>query len=125
VLVVPVPDADLEPPLQGVQGVPGVEVAAEDPVGGDEGGNGPAEGTVEDSGPPRGWEVQPGRARLSVCHGCWQASASRGGRCSECGVGTGGVGMDEEQEAGAKVASARQTPLFLPTPDFMASAETE
>ena len=56
-LVVPIPDADPGPPLQGVLQV---EATAEDPVGGGEKGDGGVEGPLEGAGPPGRWEVQPG-----------------------------------------------------------------
>ena len=75
-LVVPVPNADPGPPLQGV---PRVEAAAEDPVGGGEEGDREMEGPVEGAGPPGRWEVQPGGAGLSHGHGCGQAGGAGGG----------------------------------------------
>jgi len=65
-LVVPVPDPDPGTPLQGV---PGVEAVAEDPVGGGEEGDREVEGPVEDQGPPGGREVQPGGTGLPILHG--------------------------------------------------------
>jgi len=60
-LVVPVPNTDPGPPLQGVSKM---EAAAEDPVGGGEEGDweveGPVEGPVEGARPPGGREVQSG-----------------------------------------------------------------
>jgi len=50
VLVVPVPIANERPPIQGV---PGVESPAEDPVGRGAEGDGEVEEPVEDPGPPR------------------------------------------------------------------------
>jgi len=49
VLVVPIPDIDLGPPLQGV---PQVKAVADDPVGRDEEGDWEVERLVEDTGPP-------------------------------------------------------------------------
>ena len=56
-LVVPVPNAEPGPPFQGV---PRVEAAAEDPVGGGEEGGWEVEGPVEGAGPSGRREVQPG-----------------------------------------------------------------
>ena len=76
VLVVPIPDADPRPPLQGA---PGVKAAAEDPVGGGEEGDWEVEGPVEGTGPPGRVEVQPGGAGLYRHHGCRQAGSEGGG----------------------------------------------
>jgi len=75
-LVVPVPNADPGPPLQGVLRM---EAAAEDPVGGGEEGDGEVEGPVEVTGLTGQREVQPGGARLPLDHGRWQAGAGGGG----------------------------------------------
>jgi len=69
-LVVPVPNADPGPPLQGVP---------RDPVGGGEEGDWEVEGPVEGAGPPGRWEVQPGGAGLPLDHGRGQAGAGGGG----------------------------------------------
>jgi len=79
-LVVPVPDADPGPPLQGV---PGVEAAAEDPVGGGEEGDREVEGQVEGAGPPGRREVQPGGAGLPHHYGSGENSAGHGRRRRE------------------------------------------
>ena len=65
VLVVPVPATDSRVPLQGV---PGMEGAAEGPMGGGVEGDGHMEEPVEDPGPPRRREMQPGSPRLPQCH---------------------------------------------------------
>ena len=74
-LVVPIPDADPGPPLQGV---PRVEAAAEDPVGGGEEGDWEREGLVEGARPAGGREVQPDGAGHSLDHGRGQAGAGGG-----------------------------------------------
>jgi len=73
VLVVPEPEADEEPPLQGVSEVEG---AAEDSVGGGEEGNGDVEESVEEPGSDGQRKVQPGGTRLSLHHGCGKAGAT-------------------------------------------------
>jgi len=75
-LVVPVPNADPGPPLQGV---PGMETAAEDSVGGGKEGDGEVEGPVEGAGLTGRREVQPGGAGLPFDHGRGQAGAGCGG----------------------------------------------
>jgi len=75
-LVVPIPDADPGPSFQGV---PRVEAAAEDPVGGGEEGDWEVEGPVEGAGPPGRWEVQPGGTSLPLVRGCGEAGAGGGG----------------------------------------------
>jgi len=74
--LVPVPNADPGPPLQGV---PLVEAAAEDPVGGGEEGDWEMEGSVEGAGPTGRREVQPGGAGLPLDHGRGKAGAGGGG----------------------------------------------
>ena len=68
-LVVPSPDADPGPPLQGV---PRVEAAAENPVGGGKEGDGEVEGPMEGEGR---WEMQPGGTGLPLLYGCGKAGA--------------------------------------------------
>ena len=103
-----------------------MEAAAEDPVGGGEEGDWELEGSVEGAGPTGRREVQPGGA----------------GFLSTTDVGRRVPGVEEddavsavselevrewmeEQGAGAEEPCAgRESPLFLPTPDFMASAGT-
>jgi len=76
-LVVPaLPNTDPGPPLQGV---PGMETAAEDSVGGPEEGNGEVEGPVEGAGLTGRREVQPGGAGLPFDHGRGQAGSGCGG----------------------------------------------
>jgi len=75
-LVVPVPNADPGPPLQGVSGM---ETAAEDFVGGGKEGDGEVEGPVEGAGLTGRREVQPGGAGLPFDHGRGQAGAGCGG----------------------------------------------
>jgi len=67
-----IPDTDPGPPLQGV---PKVEAAAEDPVGGGEEGDGEVEGLVESTEPPGGWEVQLGGTGLPLLYGYRKAGA--------------------------------------------------
>ena len=119
-LVVPVPESDARAPLQGVSGVEG---AAEDPVGRGTEGDGGGERPVEDPEPLGGREVWAGSTRLSLHHGCGKAGAGRGG-WSERGVGGGAAGVPGGAGSGAEEPEAGGTPLFLPTPDFMASAGT-
>ena len=89
-LVVPAPDPDPGTPLQGV---PGVEAAAEDPVGGGEEGDQEVEGLVEDQGPPGGREVQPGGTGLPLLYGCGKAGAASGrGWRRESGIRVGAPG---------------------------------
>jgi len=76
ILVVPVPNTDPGPPLQGV---PGMETVAEDSVGGPEKGDGEVEGLVEGVGLTGQWEVQPGGAGLPFDHGHGQVGAGCGG----------------------------------------------
>ena len=64
-LVVPVPNSDPGPPLQGV---PQLEAAAEDPVGGGEEEDGEVEGPVEGVGPTGRREVRTGGAGLPLDH---------------------------------------------------------
>ena len=72
-LVVPEPEADEGPPLQGVSEVEGT---AENSVGGCEEGDGEVEEPVEDPGSAGRREMQPGSARLPLHHGCWKAGAT-------------------------------------------------
>jgi len=105
-----------------LQGVSGVEVAAEDPVGGGEEGDREVEGLVEDPGPPGGREVQPGGTGLPLLYGRGKAGAGRE-RGTKRGVGVGAAGVGR----GADGRGARRregSPLFLPTPDSMGSAGT-
>ena len=76
ILVVPVPNTDPGPPLQGV---PGMETVAEDSVGDPEKGDGEVEGLVEGVGLTGQWEVQPGGAGLPFDHGHGQVGAGCGG----------------------------------------------
>jgi len=50
-----------------------VEATTEVSVGGGEEGDREVEGPVEDPGPPGGWEVQSGDARLPLLYGCGKA----------------------------------------------------
>jgi len=115
--VMPVPKPDSGAPLQGVSGVEG---SAEDPVSGGAEGDWEVEGQMKDPGPPGGREVWAGGTGLPLRHGCGKAGASRGAR-SERGVGGGGAGMVGGAGGGGRGAGRPGTPLFLPTPDFMAS----
>ena len=66
--------------------------------------------------------MRAGGTRLAVLYGCGKAGAGRGrGRCGECGVGFGGAGVAGGAGGGGGGAGGEE-PLFLPTPDFMASA---
>ena len=130
-LVVPVPLANERPPLQGVSGM---EDAAEDSVGGGAEGDWEVEEPVEDPGPFGRWAVQSGGAGLPFVHGCSKASATwgretRGSEALEWEL-RGSQERDEEREAeaeelGAEVGTGEKLPLFLPTPSFMASADEE
>jgi len=115
-LVVPVPELDLGAPLQGVSGV---EDPAEDPVGG--GAEGDWE--VEDSGPPGGREVRAGGTGLPLHHGCGEADAGRGRRRNE--VSEAELREWVEEQGAEELGAGEGLPLFLPTPDFMGSAEDE
>ena len=86
-LVVPVPDPDPGTPLQGV---PGVEAAAEDPVGGGEEGDREVEGPVEDQGPPGGREVQAAGTGFLLLYGRGSEGAASGkGWLRQSGVRVG------------------------------------
>jgi len=67
----------------------------------------------------RRWKIRD----LLADERCGKAGAGRGGR-SERGVGGGAAGVRGGAGSGAKEPGAGGTPLFLPTPDFMASAGT-
>ena len=103
-----------------------MEAAAEDPVGGGEERDWGVEGPVEGAGPPGRWEVQQGGAGLSRDYGRGQVVPAE----EEDAVST--VSELEVREwvkeqgagAGAGEEGAGGTPLFLPTPAFMASAGT-
>jgi len=75
VLVVPIPNSDPGPHLQGV---PQLEAAAEDPAGGGEEGQGEVEGPVEGVGPTGRRQVPPSGAVLPLDHGRGQAGAGCG-----------------------------------------------
>jgi len=75
VLMVPMPGADKGPPLQGV---PGMEDAAEDPVGGGEEGDQEVEEQVDGPGPAGRREVRAGSAGLPLLHGRGKAGAPAG-----------------------------------------------
>jgi len=98
-LVVRVPNADPGPPFQGV---PRVEAAAEDPVGRGEEADWEVEGSVEGTGPPSRWEVQPGGAGLPRDHGYGRAGDGGGGRRRQRGVSAGGAGVDGRAGSGAE-----------------------
>jgi len=93
-----------------------MEAAAEDPVGRGEEGDREVEGPVEGAGPTGRREVQRGGAGLPFDHGRGQAGAG-GGRA-------GGVGVDGGAGSESGEVGAGGTSLFLPTPDFMATAGT-
>jgi len=94
VLVVPVPNADVGPPLEGVSRV---EKLAEDSVGrgveGDEKGKEP----VHDPRPPCRWELQPGDTRLPLHYGCGKTGLGWGRR-GERGVGIGAQRAERGEE---------------------------
>jgi len=106
--------------------VPRVEATAEDPVGGGEEGDREVEGLVEDPGPSGGREVQTGGTRLPLQHGRGKTGA---GRVEDDAV-SAVSGLEvrewlEEQGAGAEEpGDGGEPPLFLPTPDFVASVGT-
>jgi len=75
VLVVAVPLANERPPLQGV---PGMEAAGKDAVGGGAEGDGKVEESVEDPGPSGRWEMRAGSSRLPHLNGCGKAGAPAG-----------------------------------------------
>jgi len=116
-LVVPVPNADLGPLIQGV---PRVESTAEDSVGRC------AEGDweVEDPGPPCRWEVRLGGTGLPLRYGCGKTGSGRERR-GERGVGmSSGNGGSGKRRGGRRRrrGAGDELPLFLPTPSFMESA---
>jgi len=119
-LVVLLPEPDSGVPLQGLSGVEG---PAENPVGGGAEGNWEGEGPVEDSSPPGRRKV--GRAVLGLL-----PTTDVGRRVPAEEDAVSEVSEAElreflgELEAGAKKPGAGVTPLFLPTPDFMATAGT-
>ena len=77
---------------------------------------------MEDLGPPSGREVRLGGAGLPIHHGCGKAGAGRGRR-GERGVGGGAAGVVGRAGSGGRGDGCRgKPPLFLPMPDFMASA---
>jgi len=74
---------------------------------------------VGDPGPLGRREVQPDSAGLSHFYERGEAGTGRGGGHSERGVRGGATG------GGGAARSWGESPLFLPTPSFMASAEKE
>ena len=103
-----------------------MEATAEDPVGGGEEGDWKVEGPVENPGPPGGWEVQPDGTKLPLLYGCGKTVSAEVEDDAVSAVSELEVReWLEEQEAGAEEPDAgEEPPLFLPTPDFMASAGT-
>ena len=78
---------------------------------------------MEDPGPPGGREVQPGGTGLSQFYGCGKAGPAEEDSVSEVSEAElreffGELGAEVEEPG------VGGTPLFLPTPDFMASAGT-
>jgi len=73
VLVVQVPLANKRPPLQGVSGV---EDAAEDSVGGGAEGDQKVEKQVDGPGPAGGWEVWVGSTGFSCLYRCGKTGAT-------------------------------------------------
>jgi hypothetical protein len=130
VLVVPVPDADEGPRLQGV---PRMEGAAEDTVGGDAEEDGEEEEPVDGPGSASRWEMRAGgadflsspdvgklvppleeddaRSEVSEWE-LWERRARQEEREAEVEA----LGVVDEMGAGEELL------LFLPTPSFMASA---
>ena len=99
-----------------------MEAAAEDPVGGGEEGDQEVEGPVEGTGPSGRRDVQPGGADFlsSTDVGRWVPGEEDDAvsAVSELEVQE----WMEVQRAGGEERDGEEPPLFLPTPDFMASA---
>jgi len=117
VLVVPIPDADPGPPLQGVLRVEG---PAEDPVGRGAEGEGREE-PVQDPGPPRRREAQPGGTRLPFHYGCGKEGWSRrrktrGARCQNGSSRSSGSGKRREGRRPRSWAPERNYRFFSPRP---------
>jgi len=133
VLVVPPPLANERPPLQGVSGV---EDAAEDSVSRSVVGDGEVEEPVEGPGLTCRQQVRAGGAGLPRLNGCGKAGATPGrgdarGEASEWELRErrereeGRKAEAEELGAAGGSGGGEERSLFLPTPSFMASADEE
>ena len=120
-LVVPLLEPD---PGSSLQGVAGVEGAAEDTVGGGAEGDWEVEGSVEDQRSPR-----RGRCSQAVLDFLSTTDVGRRMPAEEDTVSEVSEAelreWEEIQRAEAEKEGAGEEPLFPPTPSFMASADEE